>query len=407
MNILYIHQYFITPKEPGPTRSYWVARELIKSGHKVTMLTTSSTVKSNKDRGRVLIDGIDVIYLNIPYHGSMSVKSRLMAFLKFAYQSSLFVLKQKNIDLVIATSTPLTVGIPALLGKWFRRFPFIFEVRDLWPEVPIQMGGLQNKFAIKAARLLEETIYVNATHIIALSPGMMDGVLSKGISPSKVNMIPNMSKPDVFWPRPKNTELMEKLRLKEDTFKVIYFGALGLANALDYIVQAAEILKYDQRIEFIFAGGGGVEEDLKQQCKDLQLTNVRILGNFPMSTLSEIVNLADVSLVTFKNLPILATNSPNKLFDSLSAGKPIIVNSAGWTKSMVEEYQCGFYVHPEQPEDLVRSIITLLEDSELCARMGERSRWLSEKKFDKSILCDQFVATVNSISDSDPQHATY
>lgn len=397
MKILYIHQYYITPSQPGATRSYWVSQKLKERGDRITMLTSTSTVKDNENKGRVCVDGIDVIYLEIPYHGTMSIRERMLAFVKFAFHSSRWALKIKNIDLVIATSTPLTVGIPALVLKWFRGTPYIFEVRDLWPEVPIQMGGLKNKVAIKLARWLEKTIYNNARHIIALSPGMQEGVVEKGIAPSKVSMIPNMSKPDAFWPRPNNKAVIHQFGLKEDTFKVIYFGALGLANSLDVIVQAARILKEDPSIEFIFAGGGGFENELKKQCQNLQLPNVSILGNFPMKTLSEIVNLADVSLVTFMNLPILATNSPNKLFDSLSAGKPVIVNSAGWTKDLVEENNCGLYVKPDDPADLAEKIITLKNNPDLCVEMGRNSRRLAENKYDKDILCNQIVETIDRV----------
>lgn len=141
MNILYIHQYFVTPQEPGGTRSYWLAQELIKNGHKVTMLTSST--KFSEDVKKMNIDGIEVIYVKEDYDQNMSIARRLKAFLKFMYKSSIIGLKQKDADLVIATSTPLTIGIPALVLKWFNKKPFIFEVRDLWPEVPIQMGAIK------------------------------------------------------------------------------------------------------------------------------------------------------------------------------------------------------------------------------------------------------------------------
>ncbi len=148
MNILYIHQYFVTPQEPGGTRSYWLAQELIKNGHKVTMLTSSS--KFSEDIKVVNIDGIEVVYIKEDYDQNMSVSRRLKAFLKFMYKSSVVGLKQKDIDLVIATSTPLTIGIPALILKWFKKKPFVFEVSDLWPEVPIKIGAIKNSWTIKS-----------------------------------------------------------------------------------------------------------------------------------------------------------------------------------------------------------------------------------------------------------------
>lgn len=390
-HILYIHQYFKTPEEPGGTRSYWLAKELIKYGYSVSMITSS--VKFNNKITRLNIDGIDVIYIKEDYNQNMSFVRRLIAFFRFMYKSTVIALKQKNIDLVFATSTPLTIGIPALVLKKIKKTPYIFEVRDLWPEVPIQMGAIKNTFLIKLTKGLEKIIYVNARHIIALSPGMKKGVL-KYVEEYKVSMISNMSKKDEFWSRKKNINIEKKLGLNPNSFKIVHFGALGLANGADSIIDAAKLIKDDKSIEFLFLGGGSEEPVLKEQCKLNNIHNVKFLGRFSMKDTSEIVNLSDVSIVSFKDLPILYTNSPNKLFDSLSAGKPIIVNSAGWTKDLVEKYSCGFYVNPNNPKELIEKIRLLQNNHELTKNMGLNSRKLAENRYDKSILCKQFVEVI-------------
>lgn len=392
MKILYIYQYFNTPKNPGGTRAYWISQELIKNGHEVTMLTTSSKIDSKVEK--VHIDGIDVIYLKVPYSQYMSIFKRLLSFVNFMLKSTRIALKEKKVDLVIATSTPLTIGFPALVIKKIKKIPFLFEVRDLWPEVPIQMGGLNNKLLIRLALWFEKTIYKNAMHVVALSPGMMDGVVKRDIAPEKVSMIPNMSKIDVYGSRAKDLGLIDKLGLKHDSFKVVYFGAMGLANGMDYIIEGIKYLKGNQEIEFVFMGGGATEPILKEKCDSLGIQNVHFLGVFGPEELSEIVNLCDISLVTFADLPILATNSPNKLFDSLSAGKPIIVNSPGWTKDMVERYECGVFVNPKNPEDLANKVLSLKDNPKTCENMGLNSRKLAETKYDKSILCKEFADVV-------------
>lgn len=394
MNILYIHQYFLTPEEPGGTRSYWLARELVQRGHSVTMLTASTKFK--EDIYTTEIEGINVIYIREEYHQKMSVIERLNAFLKFMYKASKVALGLNDIDLVFATSTPLTIGIPALLMKWFRRVPYVFEVRDLWPEVPIQMGVIKYPLTIYIARWLEKLIYINAEHVIALSPGMQLGV-TRYIDKKRTSMIPNMSKKDEFWPRGKNTGLQRELRLAPDTFKIVHFGALGLANGVESIIESALLLKEDTSIEFLFLGGGSVENVLKKQCVDNGLNNVKFLGKFSMAKTSEIVNIADVSIISFKNLPILYTNSPNKLFDSLSAGKPIIVNSAGWTKDLVNQHNCGYYVDPKNPNDLVEKIKYLQNNPSRVVEMGRNARSLAENVYDKSILSKQFVDVLENV----------
>lgn len=394
MNILYIHQYFKIPSEPGGTRSYWIARELIKNGHAVTMITSSSTIDVPKVEK--VIDGIKVIYLKEEYAQGMNLSKRLKAFLGFVLKSSKVAFAQPNIDLVIATSTPLTIGIPALLLKWFKGKKFLFEVRDLWPEVPIQMGAINNPLLIRATRFFEKIIYKNAEHVVALSPGMQDGVI-KYIAKEKTTMIPNMAKKDEFWPRNHNTELMSELGLDKNTFKVIHFGALGLANGIETVIDTVELMKEDKSVQFIFLGGGSTENQLKQKCQERDLDNVVFLPKSPMKRTSEIVNFCDVSLVSFKDLPILYTNSPNKLFDSLSAGKPIIVNSAGWTKDLVEKENCGFYVNPHVPGQLQEKIKILQANPELVNTMGQNARRQAETVYDKSILCKQFASVVDNI----------
>jgi len=393
-HILYIHQYFKTPKEPGGTRSYWISKALIDKGFDVTIITASSTIKVPKSK--VVIDGINVIYLKVPYDQKMSVFKRLKSFFLFMLKSLAASLNIKGIDLVLATSTPLTVGFPALILKLFKGKKFIFEVRDLWPEVPIQMGALNNKYLIYLAKLFEKIIYKNAIHIVALSPGMADGVLKYECG-EKVTIIPNMAKIKEFWPRNKNYDLMIKFCLNKDSFKILHFGALGEANGAMNIIKGAQFFKNDSEVEFVFIGGGSKEYELIEYCKENNLDNIHFLGKFPMEEVSEIVNFCDVSVVSFKDIPILYTNSPNKLFDSLSAGKPIIVNSAGWTKELVENNNCGFYVDPLKPSELKERIVLLKNDPKLRELMGQNSRSLAVDKYDKSILCKQFVEVVNQV----------
>lgn len=400
--ILYINQYFRHPKEPGITRSYWIARELIKAGYDVTMLAHRNAlldfVENPPAVEKTTIDDIRVIYVRNEYDNSMGVIARSWSFLKFMFKSTYYALREKNVDLVIATSTPLTVAFPALMRKWFKKTPFIFEVRDLWPEGPIQMGGIKNQFVIKFLQWFEKTTYKNAIHVVALSPGMQEGVI-KHIPKERTTMIPNMAKIDKFWPREKDVELMKAMGLKTKSFKVIYFGQMGLSNAIPYILETIIIINRQNAndIEFLFVGHGKFFKEIEGFAKNEGFKNIKVFGRKTMSEMSEIINFCDLSLVTFTNLPILYTNSPNKLFDSLSAGIPVIVNSPGWTKHMVETHQCGLFSDPEKPEDMAEKIIWLKENPKARDEMGKNARKLAETKYDKSILCKQFVDVVNQV----------
>lgn len=400
--ILYINQYFKHPAEPGITRSYWIAKELINRGYEVVMLAHRNElldhVKNVKPVEITNIDGIKVIYIKNKYSNDMGVVKRAISFVNFMIRSTKYAYKEKDVDLVIATSTPLTVAFPALIRKWFKKTPFVFEVRDLWPEAPIQMGAIKNKILIKFLRWFEKITYKNALHVVALSPGMLDGVL-KYVPKENTSMIPNMAKIDKFWPREPNDKLIQSMGLRKDSFKAIYFGQMGLSNDLETILSTAIQLQKenDTNIEFVIIGHGSKYKKVQETIYYENLTNIKLFSRVPMSQMSEILNFCDVSLVMFSNIPILYTNSPNKLFDSLSAGKPIIVNSAGWTKIMVEEAECGLFVEPDNSELLKNALLDLKNNPALKSMMASNSRNLAEQKYDKSILCYQFGEMIDKL----------
>lgn len=398
MTILYIHQYFTTPREPGGTRSYWFSKELVSRGHKVVMIT--STNKYQPNPGWFNIDGIDVVYVKNEYSNYFSPIKKVESFLNFMRLSIKAAMKEKNIDLVYATSTPLTVGGIALWLKWRKGWRYIFEVRDLWPEFPIQIGAIKNSFLIWVLRKFEKLIYDKSEFVIALSPGMEAGVLNAGTSQEKVCVIPNMSKPDEFYPHEPNRDVIEQFGLDMTKFNVVHFGSMGVANGLDYIIEAALLaFKQGKRdINFVFLGDGATLPRLQQRVQEVGLKNVQFLGNHKMSIVSEVVNCCDASITSFLDIPILYTNSPNKLFDSLSAGKPIIVNSAGWTKDLVEKENCGCYVDPQNPQDLVDQICAMKDNKNLLSEWSKNARRLSIDVFDKSKLSKQMADVVERIA---------
>lgn len=397
MNILYIHQYFHTPAEPGGTRSYWISKELIKRGHKVTMIT-STNPNSHPEPCVIDVEGIKVIYVKNEYSNYMSPLKKVYSFLHFLQLAINEGCKQENVDMVYATSTPLTIGYVAMRLKAKKKFPYVFEVRDLWPEFPIQVGAIKNRLVIKFLRYIERKIYEKSEHVVALSPGMQDGVIAAGVPNTKTSMVPNMSKPDEFYPHIVDDVTVNRFGIDLKKFNVIHFGTMGVANALDYIINAAKELRDmgQNDIEFIFMGHGATQPKLEKMVAEYGLTNVKFLGNHKMSTVIEVVNACDASITTFKNLPILATNSPNKLFDSLSAGKPIIVNSAGWTKDLVEKGDCGFFVDPDNPKELADKLVQVKGNKDQLDKWGKNARVLSETVYDRKILSAQVADVIET-----------
>ena len=393
MTVLYIHQYFRTPQEPGGTRSYWIAKKLIDSGHKVFMLTSKKFDENTKKHTE--IDGINVIYLNVDYNQKMSFFKRIFSFLLFSFSSLREAVKlSSKIDFVYATSTPLTVGFPALFLYYIYNKRYIFEVRDLWPEVPIQLKIIKNKTFIYFIKKIEKLIYQKATEIIALSPGMFEGVYKVTGNKSNISLVPNMSKKNEFYPREKEINLLTKYNIDLNCLNFIYFGSIGYANGLDKLIEFFG--QVNDNFKLYIAGSGSEENNLKGLVKLKNITNVSFLGNFNTSGISEIVNCCDVSIVSFLDIPILSTNSPNKFFDSLSAGKPILVNSDGWTRELVENKNCGFYYKYDDIEDFKRVLDNLLTNKPILENMSKNSLALSYNTYDKEILTTKIVEIINN-----------
>lgn len=374
------------------TRSYENAKYLVRQGHAVTVLTGDAflegltPVRTGKRYSEYEIDGIRVIAVRNRYSNYMSYMRRIGSFLRFMLDSSLLAIRQKRVDVVFATSTPLTVAVPALLMKLAKRVPYVFEVRDLWPEAPIQLGAIRSKLLAAMLRAFERMTYTHASHIVTLSPGMSEGVLRTGVRPDKITMVPNCSDLDLFG-RPDAVSLRDRYGL-EGKLVAVHGGSMGVANGLDYIVRAAVHLKREgvDDIAFLLTGDGKTKPELERMCREHGLDNVIFTGAIPRKEMPSVLKTADIAIVSFRNIPILATNSPNKLFDALAAGLPIIVNSAGWTKDIVENNRIGFYVDPEKPEELSRLLMALRSEKQRLAEMGKGARKLAEEQYDRMKL---------------------
>ncbi|HZG17448.1 MAG TPA: glycosyltransferase family 4 protein [Candidatus Bathyarchaeia archaeon] len=401
MKILYIHQYFTTRDGTLGTRSYEFAKYFVQKGHQVTVLTGDAYLpamegeKAGWFTRTCTVDGIRIIAVKNAYSNYMGFLRRVLAFFAFVFFSTWIALFLKRHDLVFATSTPLTVAITAILLKKLRGTPFVFEVRDLWPKAPIQMGVIRSKHAIRLLRWLERTTYREATQVVGLSPGMVAGILETGIPEEKVSMIPNCCDLELFDPT--NTTVQESAAVLsrhlslEGKLVVLHGGAMGIANGLDFIIHAASLLQQqgDNEICFVLAGDGKTRPELEGMCRERELTNIIFAGSIPRKEMPLYLAMSDLTITSFRPLPILATNSPNKFFDSLAAGKPVIVNAAGWTKEIVESYGVGFYVDPHQPESLARLLLAIKSGKESLRDMGIRARRLAEEKYDRIKLASQ------------------
>jgi glycosyltransferase involved in cell wall biosynthesis len=379
MQILYLHQFFITRAGVGGTRSYEFARRFVARGHRVRMVTAGEGASS--------VDGIDVVGVPGAYSDYMSAtaatdRDRMLAFGRFAAGATAAALRGSRPDVIYATSPPLTIAVPALAAAARWRAPLVFEVRDLWPEAPIQMGALSNPRLQAQARSLERQAYRRARRVIALSPGIREGVIASGVPEGKVVLVPNASDLDLFRPSPPPPA--------DERFVVSYFGTMGEANDLTLAIEAARLLP---DMSFVLMGDGKRRAELERTAPP----NVEFPG--PAASKEAVAALAARSgacLTLFKDVPVLATNSPNKLFDTFAAGRPAIVNMDGWMRELVEDNDAGLYVR--DAAELAQKLAWLRAHPEEVSRMGRNGRDLAEREFDRDLLAGRVLQVLEEVA---------
>ena len=369
MKILYFHQHFTTPTQAGGTRSYELAQRLIAKGHSVCMVcgeTAKLSLPETNVKGihQGMIDGIRVIQIALPYSNKDGIDKRAWTFLKFAWRGISIALKE-DYDLLFATSTPLTAGIPGIVMKLFRKKKFVFEVRDLWPELPKALG-MRNPFWLWGMSALEWLSYHCADACIGLSPGICVGIKKRSQINKPIAMIPNGCDLEIFKPSLRDNLLLEGVKPTDKV--VIFTGAHGVANGLDAILDAAAVLKDMGRddIVLVFVGDGKVKPHLMERARKEQLDNCKFYAPMPKTELNKLVASADVGLMVLANVPAFYYGtSPNKFFDYISSGLPVL--------------------------------ISLLDNEDYRVSCGKNARCFAESHFSRAQLGNEFVSFLESV----------
>ncbi len=404
MKLLYFHQHFSTPQGSTGTRSYEMAKRLIEHGHQVTMVCGSGFMAKtgligNPVNGmrRGWVDGIDVIEINLVYSNYDSLTKRALIFLKYALKSVVIAWKEKY-DVLFATSTPLTAGIPGIMIRIMKPGKlFVFEVRDLWPELPKAMGLVTNPFVLFGMAILEKVSYAAMHGGVALSPGIRKGMLRGAGAGKNIAMIPNGCDLDIFKPGKTHYKVSTKLvpGLPEDSFRCIFTGAHGIANGLDAVLEAAGVLQEKGRtdIYLLFVGDGKLKPELRQKAFNRELNNCIFIDPIPKTKLAELLQQVHVGMMILDNVPAFYYGtSPNKFFDYISSGLPVLNNYPGWLAELITENECGIAVSPEDPDAFADALISLADNPDMRQRMGRNGRKLAEKKFARKLLADRLVS---------------
>lgn len=404
MHVIYIHQHFATKQGATGTRSYEWSQRLLRAGHRVTMICGEYAPGGVRPaRGAAVteheIDGIRVLQIAEYYDNKMGLLRRALSFGRFARAATRLIRTLQG-DLVFATSTPLSVGIPGMKGARALKVPFVFEVRDAWPEILISCGVLKNPLLIWYGRRLERKIYFAADHIVALSPGIRDAIAGMGYPAERISMIPNASDVDLFKP--------DSLPLDDDprfgppgSFRVVFSGAHGFANGLGAVLDAAaELLRQGERgIQLVFIGAGRERDGLMARSRRDGLdTLCRWVGPIPKNELGWILPRMDVGMQVLVNAPAMHYGtSPNKFFDYIACGLPVVNNYPGWLAEMIAEHNCGIAVPPNDPAAFAKALVWLRDHPAEREAMGRRARALAEQQFSRELLGAQFVQTLERV----------
>lgn len=391
MKILYIHQYFKTPDTGGGLRSYYLAKDLVERGHAVEMITAHSS-SSYK---HTVVEGISVHYLPVSYDNKFGKIRRVYAFMKFIVLAILKSTRLGKIDLCYVMTTPLTTGFIALYNKWVLSRPYIFEVGDLWPAVPIEMGVLKHPLLIRCTRLLEAVFYRKSIGLVGLSRDISKHLGT--MEPNKaLSTIPNIADCQYFSPGNKPGDLVHKYATNGD-FVISYVGTLGKANNLVQLLSAAEAVM-DLPVHFLIVGTGAEKDFLKKHKEDRLLENVTFLDHQDKKGVKQVLDESDAVYLSFLPLPVICSGSPNKLFDGLAAGKAIISNFQGWTKELIETHDLGFVYDPQDVEGFRTSLLALISDAPRLNRIALSSRKLAVEAFSLEILGQRLEEFLRSVS---------
>jgi len=403
MKILYFHQHFSSPSGSTAIRSYGMSRCLIGRGHQVTVICGSylgsktglSGLFVNGQR-RGFVDGIEVIELDLDYSNADGFVKRSFTFLKYAVRGLKLIFTEKY-DLVFATTTPLTAGIPGIIARWFRNKPFVFEVRDLWPELPKAMGVITNPVILGLMSMLEWVSYHSAHHVVSLSPGIAKGVEKRGIAQSKISLIPNGCDLDIF---DREVEKWRPMGISEADLLVLFAGTHGVANGLNSVLDAAKELKSRGRlnIKFLLIGQGKLKNSLMERAKREVLNNVIFHDPVSKKQLAGLMSTTDVGLQILANIPVFYYGtSPNKFFDYLSASLPVLNNYPGWLAEMIDMNSCGFTVPPDDPIAFADALEQADSNRADLKLKGSRGKMLAVLEFDRKKLADKWVDELESV----------
>lgn len=404
LHILLIHQAFAALDEPGGTRHHEFARFLVAQGNRVTViaspvsyLTGSSSQKRIRWAEKQVDDqGVTIIRAYTYNALHRSFVHRVFSFLSFMLSSFLIGLSITKVDVVWGTSPPIFQGITAWALARIKRARFIFEVRDLWPAFAVAVGVLRNRVIIRASEGLERFLYRHADKVIVNSPGFIEHIEARGAA--DIALVPNGTDTSMFNPK-SNGEDFRKAHDLNGKFVALYAGAHGLSNDLGAFLRAAQLLENEYEIAIVLLGDGKEKAALETQAEEMSLKNVHFISSIPKDEMPEALAAANVCVAILKPVPLYGTVYPNKVFDYMAAGRPIVLAIDGVIRQVVEDAGAGEFVQPGDSRAIANSIRRMAADPMRARKMGLAGRAYVSVHFERRSLAQKLIEVMENIVD--------
>lgn len=408
MRILYLNQHFRTLERGGGTRGYELGRRWVEAGHTVTVIA-GARAQPGAPVQHDDCDGIDVRTLPVAYEQSMGYLRRIWSFASFVWKSTQYARKLDRHDVVVATSAPLTIAIPGIIAARSHRTRLVFEVRDLWPEVPIAMGAIPTPPLRWLAAGLEKLVYRSSHHVVALSPGMAEGVVASGKDETAVSVIPNASDVQLFdVPARAGLEFRSEQPWIGDGPLIVYTGTLGPANGARWIVDlAVGVAEQLPEARFLLVGEGNEKEEIASYAieQGLDRSVFQVWGHLSKLEIVRVLSAADLALSVFAPLWELRNNSPNKAFDAFASGTPVAINNGGWLAEALEGSGAGLSMPHSDPKLAANMVCLLLKDPEAMEAASVAARKLAEGPFNRNHHAEAYLKILEATAQNRPVDA--
>lgn len=395
-HILIIHQAFASLDEPGGTRHFEFARMLAERGDRVTVIaspvsyiTGSAGTPTEGD----LPAGMTILRARVYSAHHRSFIHRTLAFLSFMWSAFWLGMRVGPVDLVWGTTPPIFQGVSALLIARFKRAKLLFEVRDLWPDFAIAAGVLTNHVLISASRWLEGFLYRSADCVMVNSPGFTAHVKARGAR--SVELVPNGADPAMFDPTAKG-EAFRVAHSLEGKFVALYAGAHGMSNDLGVLLDAAEMVQ-GKGVQLVLVGDGKEKPALMQQAAVRRLGNVSFVSSVPKRGMAGTLAAADACIAILKPLDAYKTTYPNKVFDYMAAGRPVVLAIDGVIRELVETANCGSFVQPGDPSQMASALLKLAADPQSAHLMGTNGREYVLEHFSRAAIFGKLAQTIDHL----------